>query len=54
MAHAAAAKGDAKLHALHHASAKERGVEIKDDEDRRIFFEEFARIPAAITRGVEG
>jgi hypothetical protein len=46
MAHAAAAAGDPALHARHHALARERGEAIRDPEDRRVFLEEFARIPA--------
>ncbi|MDD5468266.1 MAG: hypothetical protein PHS96_10700 [Anaerolineales bacterium] len=46
MALAAAANQDAGLHARHYALAKEYGQAIKDEEDRRIFWQEFARIPA--------
>jgi hypothetical protein len=46
MAHAAAVEGNAQLHATHFAAAKEKGTAIKDDEERRMFFETFARIPA--------
>ena len=45
MAHAAAVEGKAELHARHFAAAKEKGTAIKDDEERRMFFETFARIP---------
>jgi hypothetical protein len=45
MAHAAAAGGDAELHARHYATAKAMGEAIRDDEDRRVFLEEFSRIP---------
>lgn len=46
VAHAAAAMGDAELHAKHYAAAKARGAAIKEDEDRRVFEEELARIPS--------
>jgi hypothetical protein len=48
MAHAAAAARDAALHAKHYAAAKDRGAHIKNPEDRRVFEEEFARVPARI------
>jgi hypothetical protein len=48
VAYAAAVSGDASLHAKHYASAKERGANITDAEDRRIFHGEFSRIPAGI------
>jgi hypothetical protein len=45
MAHAAAGAGDVEQHARHHAAALACGEKIEDEEDRRVFFEEFARIP---------
>ena len=48
MAHAAAVIGDYELHARHYAMAKERGLAIKDEEDRNIFMEEFVRIPSEV------
>jgi hypothetical protein len=48
MAHAAAAAGEGDLHAAHYALAQERGQAIQDEEDRRVFLEEFARIPASV------
>jgi hypothetical protein len=48
MAYAAAAAGDKDLHATHYAQALECGRAIQDEEDRRIFLEEFSRIPAAV------
>lgn len=46
MALAQAVAQEKSLHARHYARAKELGQAIKDETDRRIFFEEFARIPA--------
>jgi hypothetical protein len=45
LAHAAAVAGDHALHAEHYALARARGEAIADEEDRRVFLEEFARIP---------
>lgn len=45
MAHVAATAGDAERHAKHYADALAYGERIEDEEDRRVFFEEFARIP---------
>lgn len=45
MAHATAAAGDVERHGEHYAAALACGEKIADEEDRRIFFEEFARIP---------
>lgn len=39
------AVGDGELHALHHARAAALGRAL-DEEDRKIFEEEFARVPA--------
>ncbi len=50
MAHAAAALGDAKLHAKHYALAEKQGRRIADEQDRQIFFQEFARIPKRVSR----
>jgi hypothetical protein len=50
MAHAAAAAGDADLHSRHYALAHERGAAIGDEEDRRVFMEEFERIPKPAAR----
>ncbi len=48
MAHAAAMLRDAPLHAKHYAEAQSRGAAIQNDEDRRAFLDELARIPAAV------
>lgn len=48
VAHAAAVLGDAGLHAQHYAAAKAHGAAIKGDEDRRVFEEEFSRIPVKV------
>lgn len=48
MAHAAAAARDGALHAKHYALAKQTGEAIKDEEDRRVFLEEFAKIPKEV------
>lgn len=48
VAHAAALLGDASLHAEHYTEAQRRGNAIQGEEDRRIFLEEFARIPAQV------
>ena len=48
VAFAAAISGDAALHAAHYALAEKLGHAIKDDEDRKVFFEEFARVPETI------
>lgn len=50
MAHAAAASGDAELHARHYAEATERGAAIQDAEDRAAFEAELARIPDTVSR----
>jgi len=48
VAHAAAVLGDVALHAKHYAAASARGAAIAEDEDRRVFLEEFSRIPATV------
>ena len=48
MAYAASVAGDAALHAKHYAAATACGAQIVDAEDRRIFEEEFARIPKGV------
>ncbi|MFN8454991.1 MAG: hypothetical protein U0401_10050 [Anaerolineae bacterium] len=48
MAHAAAVTGERELHAHHYAAAQARGAAIEDEEDRRIFLDELARIPSQI------
>ena len=45
ISHAAAVLGDAPLHAKHHAIAETLGHAIKDEEDRKLFMGEFARLP---------
>jgi len=45
MALAAAAAGDAALHAEHHARARALGEALADAHDRQTFAVEFARIP---------
>jgi hypothetical protein len=45
MALAGAKLGDRELHAKHYVLAEAQGRIIKDDEDRKVFFDEFARIP---------
>lgn len=45
IAHAAAVLGDGPLRANHYALAKQLGAEIAEDEDRRVFLDELARIP---------
>jgi tetratricopeptide (TPR) repeat protein len=50
MAHAAATLGDRPLHAKHYAAAQKTGQAIKDNEDRKVFFQEFARIPGQVRR----
>ena len=42
---AAAVKGDAGLNALHYERARSAGDAIQDEEDRKVFLEEFSRIP---------
>jgi hypothetical protein len=49
MAHAAAAAGDADLHAKHYAKAQELGEAIKEEGDRNVFLEEFAKIPTKVS-----
>jgi hypothetical protein len=46
MAFAAAVLGDRELHAKHYTLAKQRGEAIKEEEDRKVFMEEFSRIPS--------
>ena len=48
VAHAAAVLGDAELHARHYAAASARGAAIAEDEERRVFQEEFSHIPATV------
>ncbi len=50
MALASAAAGDQERHAKHYALAESQGKAIKDDEDRRVFQQEFARIPKPLSR----
>jgi hypothetical protein len=45
MAHAAATAGDVERHVQHYAAAQVCGEKIADEEDRRVFFQEFGRIP---------
>ncbi len=45
IAFAAAVLGDTRLNAMHYNHARSAGEAIQDDEDRKVFFEEFARIP---------
>jgi hypothetical protein len=47
-AFAAAVAGNKMLHARHYALARERAAAIKSEEDRKVFDEEFARIPSAV------
>jgi hypothetical protein len=47
---AAAVLGDAELHARHHAAAEKFGAKIKREEDREMFYEEFARLPKQARR----
>lgn len=46
LSHAASAAGENELHRLHHARARQLGEALEDAEERGIFAEEFARIPA--------
>lgn len=46
LAHAAAVAGDAALHAEHYEEARRLGAAIGDDEDRQVFLQEFAHVPA--------
>lgn len=48
MAHAAAAAGDKALHREHYDRAKQLGEAIEEEEERRIFLEEFERIPTGV------
>jgi hypothetical protein len=48
MAFAAAVAGDADLHRKHYAAAKQSGEAIKDEQDRQIFLDSFAKTPAQI------
>jgi hypothetical protein len=45
MALAAAVNGDTPLYALHYDRARTLGEAIQDEEDRKVFFEEFSRLP---------
>ena len=45
LAHAAAFRGDAGLHAEHFARAGSFGRAIKDSEDRKVFLDVFSRLP---------
>ena len=45
LALSAAVSGDTSLHAEHYAAARKLGAAIQDDEDRKIFHKEFARVP---------
>ncbi len=49
LAHAAAVTGERDLHVHHLAAARELGAAIQDDEDRRIFWEQLARIPSMVS-----
>ena len=51
MAFAASVLGDTELHASHYAEAKQRGDAIQDAEDRKVFLDEFAKIPAPVSAG---
>jgi hypothetical protein len=46
MALAAAALGDPELHSKHYIRAEELGSAIRDEEDRKVFLQEFERVPA--------
>lgn len=46
LAEAAAATGDATLHAEHHRLAQRAGEAIADDEERNVFLSEFRRVPS--------
>jgi len=48
VAHAAAVQGNANLHAQHYTLAKEHGLAIHDETDRKIFLDELLRIPSRI------
>jgi len=48
LAFAAAVLGDEYLHAKHYALAKEQGEAIKEDENRQVFLDEFAKIPREV------
>lgn len=48
MAVAAAAAGDKAMQIRHYYAARELGAAIKDEEDRRIFQDEFRRIPKPV------
>ena len=48
MAFATAVLGDADLHAKHYAEAKRHGEAIQEEEDRKVFMDEFARIPGQV------
>lgn len=48
LAHAAAKCGDHTLHSYHYARARELGETIAGEEDRKIFLDEFARIPRMV------
>jgi len=48
IAQAAALLGDVSLHTKHYKEAQRRGNAIQGEVDRRIFLEEFARIPAQV------
>jgi hypothetical protein len=50
MAFAAAVCGDADLHASHYARARQLGEAIAEEEDRKIFLGEFAKLPASALR----
>jgi hypothetical protein len=49
VAYAAAVLGKADVHARHYTKAKQLGEAIADPEDRKVFLEEFARIPANVS-----
>jgi hypothetical protein len=45
VAMAGAVLGDKTLHRLHYQAAVEEGEKIQGEEDKKIFFSEFARVP---------
>lgn len=45
---AAAVEGDAELHAQHYETARTLGDAIHYEEDRKVFLEEFDRIPSQV------
>ena len=47
---AAAVMGDEALHAKHYSLAKEKGDAIKGEEDKKVFMDEFSKIPAKVVK----